>query len=78
MERSGPVFLDAMVLSLGCVQRRDFVQFLGKFPAIAIEVVTGLQVQPQFRTVSAELAETQCHGWGHRGLFREDAVEHLT
>ena len=40
--------------------------FRGLLAALAFEVITGLQGEPQLRAVAAELAEAQCHLGRHR------------
>src|SRR5713101_9153002 len=62
----------------GDLQRRNFLDRLSEFLLRVMQIVPLLQIEPEIRTISAQLPEPQCHGRGDRLLFRENIIKRLT
>src|SRR5262249_10213527 len=59
-------------------QRGNSVDLLPEFLLGLLQIVALLQIEPQVRTVAAQLSEPQRHHWCHRLLFLKDVIERLT
>src|SRR5262249_23726671 len=59
-------------------QRGNGFDLLSKLLLGPRQIVALLQIEPQVRTVSAQLPEPQRHCWRHWLLFVENVIERLT
>src|SRR6266481_8867471 len=62
----------------GDFQCRNFLDRLSEFLLRLVQIVSLLQIEPEIRTISAQLPEPQGHGRGDRLLFRENIIKRLT
>jgi len=64
--------------SSGRLEASGFSDRVSELLLRVVQIVPLLQIEPEIRTISAQLPKPQGHARGDRLLFREDIIKRLT